>query len=267
MSVSDGVMPELPEVETWRASLAKAVCGKVVSAVDFVAEDAKVLVGTSRESILRYLPGSRCTGIFRKGKHLWLAFCASGAASTVGGYRRGNKKASFSIGIHMGMTGAVQIEGKKTLSLESFQTDETGKWPPAYCKLALSFGDAGENGKATSKEKVPEKVPSRMAFTNRRRFGRVRFIAQEDPTSVEPYSALGPDALDDLPRLGRDWFKEKLSPSGRAIKSALLDQALVSGLGNWLCDEALYQSKIDPRRKASRCVCFFVCFETSKREE
>ena len=156
--------------------------------------------------------------------------------------------ASFCIGLHMGMTGAVQVEGKKTLSLESFQTDETGEWPPAYCKLALSFGDAGENGKATSKEAVP----SRMAFTNRRRFGRVRFVANGDPTSVEPYSALGPDALNDLPRLGRDWFKEKLSPSGRAIKSALLDQNLISGLGNWLCDESLYQSKIDPRRKASR---------------
>ena len=57
-------MPELPEVETWRAVLDKVANGKVVKTVECPVDDPKVLVGTSREDILSELPGSCCTGVF-----------------------------------------------------------------------------------------------------------------------------------------------------------------------------------------------------------
>ena len=223
-------MPELPEVEAWRTALDCVARGRLVKAVDFAADDAKVLVGASRAEIVKRLPGSKCMGAFRKGKHLWLAFASAAAVAQHLRTDKREPRDEFSVGLHMGMTGAIQIEGKRTLSLESYETDESGEWPPAYAKLALSFDSASlddeEKGKGKKKEKKT-KEPSRVAFTNRRRFGRVRFITSGDPTLVEPYAALGPDALNDLPGLGKDWFKEKLAPSGRAIKSALLDQGLV----------------------------------------
>ncbi|MGZ3732091.1 MAG: zinc finger domain-containing protein, partial [Bdellovibrionota bacterium] len=48
------------------------------------------------------------------------------------------------------------------------------------------------------------------------------------------------------------WFLERLARSGKPIKAALLDQAIVAGVGNIYADEALHAAGIHPRTKASR---------------
>ena len=60
---------------------------------------------------------------------------------------------------------------------------------------------------------------------------------------------LGRDAFDDLPSVGElcALFGRRRIP----IKALLLDQGALAGIGNWIADEVLYQSKIAPKRSAA----------------
>lgn len=62
-------------------------------------------------------------------------------------------------------------------------------------------------------------------------------------------SSLGPDADD--PSVEASWFEERLSKRKSPIKVVLLDQTLLSGIGNIYASEALWHSRIDPRRLAN----------------
>jgi formamidopyrimidine-DNA glycosylase len=62
-------------------------------------------------------------------------------------------------------------------------------------------------------------------------------------------AGLGPDADD--PAVSASWLSERLSKRRAAIKVALLDQNVVSGIGNIYASESLWASRIDPRRPAN----------------
>jgi formamidopyrimidine-DNA glycosylase len=65
------------------------------------------------------------------------------------------------------------------------------------------------------------------------RFGKINLVTS--PASSEPLSKLGPDALLDMPTL--DGFSELMLKQGRPLKAVLLDQSVLSGIGNWVADE------------------------------
>ncbi|KAI5436118.1 Formamidopyrimidine-DNA glycosylase [Lathyrus oleraceus] len=86
-----------------------------------------------------------------------------------------------------------------------------------------------------------------ISFTDKRRFAKVRLL--KDPTSVPPISELGPDALFEPMTL--DKFTGRLHKKKTEIKVLLLDQSYISGIGNWVADEVLYQARIHPQQSAS----------------
>jgi formamidopyrimidine-DNA glycosylase len=118
---------------------------------------------------------------------------------------------------HFGMTGG-------------FRVVEAGEDRPRFTKVELTLG----NGR-------------RFAFTDPRRFGRIRLL--EDPPNQPPLSEMGPDAMIELPPAR--WFVEQLARRKTPIKALLLNQKFLSGLGNWIVDEVAYQAKIAPQRLAS----------------
>jgi formamidopyrimidine-DNA glycosylase len=81
-----------------------------------------------------------------------------------------------------------------------------------------------------------------LVFNDFRRFGRVSIESSSNPESRK---SIGPDALTSS-------FSTKSLPSesSRAIKSVLIDQSIVAGLGNIYSCESLFEASIDPRRKA-----------------
>ena len=87
----------------------------------------------------------------------------------------------------------------------------------------------------------------RLAFTDPRRFGRIRL--QEDPPQELPIAGLGFDPLEGLPA-ARD-LAVHLARRKAPLKAVLLDQSLFAGVGNWVADEVLYQARLSPRRPAS----------------
>lgn len=83
-----------------------------------------------------------------------------------------------------------------------------------------------------------------LLYDDVRQFGRVEFFPQV-PESLE---RLGPDAL----IIDFSEFYERLKRRNGAIKSLLLNQAFISGVGNIYADEALFAARIHPRTAAQR---------------
>jgi formamidopyrimidine-DNA glycosylase len=86
-----------------------------------------------------------------------------------------------------------------------------------------------------------------LRFVDQRTFGQMWWIpADVQPTDIMTGMAkLGPEPFD--PEFSIEYFTAKLQKSHRNIKTAILDQALVAGLGNIYADESLFISRIHPQ--------------------
>ncbi len=205
-------MPELPEVERARRLAARVGVGKRIVRV-WCAKDPIVVDGTTPAKMKRTLLDRAITGAGRRGKYFWLEL----------------DRRPWPL-FHLGMTGDLRSRDEAPTQLESSpRTPETG-WPPRFAKLRLEFDDGAE-----------------LAFTNKRRLGRLRL--REDPLTTLPISRLGFDPLTDLPDPRR--FADLLSDRSGVLKSVLLDQGFAAGVGNWIADEVLFQARLDPRRRAN----------------
>jgi formamidopyrimidine-DNA glycosylase len=91
---------------------------------------------------------------------------------------------------------------------------------------------------------------ARITFNDARRFGAMDLMATPEVEAHPLLAALGPEPLGNNfdGRYLCDRLKGRMTP----IKSALLDQHLVAGLGNIYVCEVLHRAGIDPRRKAGR---------------
>jgi len=86
---------------------------------------------------------------------------------------------------------------------------------------------------------------TRFALSDARRLGRIRLL--NDPANEPPICDLGFDPLSDSDLGPR--FVQELRRRKAPVKAVLLDQSFSAGVGNWIADEVLYQSKIRPQRR------------------
>ena len=86
-----------------------------------------------------------------------------------------------------------------------------------------------------------------LRYHDVRKFGTITLHALSNYLDVYPLSKLGKEPKD----VDIEFFYQKLKKKEIAIKSALLDQHIISGLGNIYVDETLFLSKIHPERHAS----------------
>lgn len=114
--------------------------------------------------------------------------------------------------LHFGMTGEILTLGK-------------GAGTPRYTALHLAFDDG-----------------SGIVVTSRRRLGHIA-LANDTSAFIRSHD-LGPDALD--PTLDVKAFQAALGSSRSAIKSALMDQTKLAGIGNIYSDEILFQAGLAP---------------------
>lgn len=102
---------------------------------------------------------------------------------------------------------------------------------PEYAKLILHFVSRDE-----------------LAYVSKRVLGRVSYVEQPEPFIEE--QGLGPDALSEA--LDKERFLQLLAERRGMIKSALMDQSLLAGIGNVYSDEILFQSGLHPERKVEQ---------------
>ncbi|MBP1968866.1 formamidopyrimidine-DNA glycosylase [Virgibacillus natechei] len=89
-----------------------------------------------------------------------------------------------------------------------------------------------------------------LRYNDVRKFGTMHLHKKGDEMRNKPLNKLGPDPFDQA--FTFDYFSERLKKTDRVIKSALLDQSIVAGLGNIYVDETLYKSNIHPLNQSSK---------------
>lgn len=89
---------------------------------------------------------------------------------------------------------------------------------------------------------------SELHYNDVRKFGRMALMEKGKSASYKGIASLGPEPLPEVFKLAE--FEKGLKKSHKAIKPLLLDQKLVTGLGNIYVDEALWQAKIHPEQPA-----------------
>ena len=145
---------------------------------------------------------------------------------------------------------AAELEGGRVAAVE-----RRGK----YLVLRLNTGAAllvhlrmtGSFGfEATSHERAVLELEGgdRLVYRDVRRFGTWLVV---DGVELEPYLGAknGPEPLS--ARFTSAWLAEQLSRRRAALKTVLLDQRVVSGLGNIYADEALWRARLSPLRPAN----------------
>lgn len=208
-------MPELPEVETVCRVMRQALQGRRITEVE-VVRDPIVFAHHSPKAIEKALLNRTVRVVGRHGKFFWLTL--DGEGPTVFG--------------HLGMSGWVREIGVTGTRLHGHGAapfdDEQGR--PRFLKLGLRTH-----------------IGSGIVITDPRRLGRVWL--GPSPDRDPRVKRLGRDAFDDLPSPAelRTAFSRRTIP----IKAVLLDQGVLAGIGNWIADEVLYQSRIAPKRPAA----------------
>ena len=245
-------MPELPEVETVRAGIAEHSVGRPVRAVRVV--DAR--------SLRRHLPGPAhfeaaltgraLRGAYRRGKYLWLTL--SEPDGTL---------AEEALVVHLGMSGQLLVRdepsdepseesggepGTETEARAAFEAE------PRHLRVALELGPVGATCSASG-------AGQRLLFVDQRIFGGM-FLSSLVPDvpavagevasdgSAVPERFLVPEAVKHIARDPLDEFfdpaavRRKFLRTSSGIKKVLLDQSVISGVGNIYADEALWRARL-----------------------
>ncbi|NVY96889.1 bifunctional DNA-formamidopyrimidine glycosylase/DNA-(apurinic or apyrimidinic site) lyase [Lactobacillus sp. DCY120] len=88
-----------------------------------------------------------------------------------------------------------------------------------------------------------------LAYRDVRKFGKMQLVPRGSELNLKSIAALGPEPL--TPEYTSEALRAGLSERRKSIKATLLDQHVVSGLGNIYADEVLWQSRINPQEPAN----------------
>ncbi|HLR41290.1 MAG TPA: DNA-formamidopyrimidine glycosylase [Virgibacillus sp.] len=89
-----------------------------------------------------------------------------------------------------------------------------------------------------------------LRYNDVRKFGTMHVVNKGEELSQKPLSQLGPDPFEG--DFTFPYFYEKLKRTDRVIKTVLLDQTIIAGLGNIYVDETLFKAGVHPLKKASK---------------
>lgn len=106
--------------------------------------------------------------------------------------------------------------------------------------------EIGRHTRCVWNMRKPDSSPFQLFFDDTRTFGKIFIATEKLLTGWNFWRTLGPEPLE----LDPENFIPRLSGK-RPIKTSLLDQSIIAGIGNIYADEALYASGIDPRRPSS----------------
>ncbi|MFB6290506.1 MAG: DNA-formamidopyrimidine glycosylase [Candidatus Bipolaricaulia bacterium] len=120
--------------------------------------------------------------------------------------------------------------------------------------LMMHFGMTGFLKYFENQEEAPDHIRALYKFTNgynlaydcQRKLGQLKLV--ESPEKFAEENNLGPDVLSD--EFDFDKFLERLESSRAMIKSALMNQKLMAGIGNIYSDEILFKAGVHPKAKA-----------------
>ncbi|KAL2017152.1 hypothetical protein VTK56DRAFT_2521 [Thermocarpiscus australiensis] len=214
-------MPEIAEVARIVHYLRRHLVGKTIKTAEAI-EDNNVFgkAGTTGPDVAAALTGKKVLSAGSQGKYFWLVL----------------DRPPHPV-MHFGMTGWIHIRGDRTAYTNYYKKmkpEEIDAWPPKYWKFQLKTEDPAVE----------------VAFTDPRRFGRVRLVdcPGESIRKFSPLVENGPDPVVDTEVFTEDFLREKMRSRHVPIKALILDQSVISGIGNWVGDEVLYHARLHPEQ-------------------
>ncbi|WP_030544518.1 bifunctional DNA-formamidopyrimidine glycosylase/DNA-(apurinic or apyrimidinic site) lyase [Streptomyces albus] len=204
-------MPELPEVEVVRRGLERWVSGRTVAAVEVRHPRAVRRHIPGAEDFAARLRGARFGPAYRRGKYLWLPL------GTVPAQDPDAPAAGTSLLGHLGMSGQLLVQ-------PAGAPDET------HLRVRVRFADA---------------LGTELRFVDQRTFGGLSLHSwvPGDPEGLpDAIAHIARDPLD--PAFDEAAFHAALRRRRTTVKRALLDQTLISGVGNIYADEALWRARL-----------------------
>lgn len=205
-------MPELPEVETVRRGLLPAMEGRIITRATVNRPDLR---WPFPPRMAERLTGARVDALRRRSKYI-LADLSTGETLL----------------IHLGMSGRMLISSPAA-------RETLGEWhhhhpaPEKHDHVVLDMEDG-----------------TRITFNDARRFGAMDLMPTATAETHPLLAQLGPEPLGNA--FSEPYLAARLKDRNTPIKSALLDQHIVAGLGNIYVCETLYRARIHPARKAGR---------------
>ncbi len=212
-------MPELPEVETVRRGLMPVMEGRIIARAAVNRPDLR---WPFPPNMATRLTGVRVTALRRRSKYILadLSSCET-------------------LLVHLGMSGRMLISPPAPISGEGAARETLGEWhhhhpaPAKHDHVILDMEDG-----------------TRITFNDARRFGAMDLMPTATADAHPLLAALGPEPLGNA--FHESWLTQRLKGRNTPIKSALLDQHIIAGLGNIYVCETLYRARIHPARKAAR---------------
>jgi formamidopyrimidine-DNA glycosylase len=207
-------MPELPEIEMLRRALSATLVGRTIVGVEVrLPKVFRAAPGLGTEDVV----GAKVQGLRRRGKHLVL-----------------DLSNGLSLVFHLRLTGqVVQVRGGELVAAGGHPVPEFGS-PLPHRATHLIF-ELDEGG--------------RLYVTDIRQFGFCLLMPTSEVTGFLDAQRLGLDALG--PDLTEEALRGILRQRRTArLKSLLLDQTAIAGLGNIYADEALWLARLNPLRPA-----------------
>lgn len=201
-------MPELPEVETIRRQLEPMLVGAhLIDAWAFPSAKFTPAI---------HAVGTRVDSVGRRGKYLLI------------GLDRDEGAASEELVVHLGMTGRLSVTGEPVDGTSWQRAAVAG---PDHASGHLRASWTLDDGR-------------RLLFDDVRRFGRIAVVPAGEHAALPTLAALGPEPFDEA--FSPERLRQQVNDSSRALKTQLLSQRVVAGVGNIYADEALWRSQVHP---------------------
>ncbi|MGZ4662470.1 MAG: bifunctional DNA-formamidopyrimidine glycosylase/DNA-(apurinic or apyrimidinic site) lyase [Arthrobacter sp.] len=220
-------MPELPEVEVVRRGLVSWVRGRTITSVEVLDPRSIRRHALGAQDFAGNLEGARVVDVVRRGKFLWMPLADTAAPSES---LMPDATPGVALMAHLGMSGQLLMQ-------------DSGVPDEKHLKVRLGLSPA-------------QGMPEQLRFVDQRIFGGLfltSLIPTDDggpgglaetplPLIAEEASHIARDPLD--PHFSFEAFYRRLRVRKTGLKRALLDQGLVSGIGNIYADEALWRARL-----------------------
>jgi len=202
-------MPELPEVQTIVSDLKRKLKGHVITKI---WTDWPKSFFSFLPQIKKSIIGKKIIGVRRRAKNILIDF--AGGKTML---------------IHLKMTGHLLYRDK------AWRKKVTRNHPfhdsyNQYIRTVFYLDKSKE-----------------LAFSDLRRFGEIMLFDTRRENELKRLKSLGPEPLD--PQFDFSRFQKLASKKKGRVKSVLLNQSFISGIGNIYADEILWEAKIHPKTK------------------
>jgi formamidopyrimidine-DNA glycosylase len=218
-------MPELPEVETTVKGLRKHIVGLTIKNVwtDLATKDKRQKDSIANPRFFtvfkKAVLNKKVLSIERRGKNILINLSGNPAKDG----------ASKTILVHMKMTGYLFYGKDPKIKFAHVVFTLTSPQPSPYKGEGVSY----------------------LVFSDARKFGKITLLDTKIAHDSKHLNNIGPEPLDKSFNLEK--LKERLNkkPNGK-IKTVLIDQNIIAGIGNIYSDEILWRAGVHPERKVSK---------------